>query len=727
VTRTRLLPLLLLAALGAAERGGVRADLPAQSDRVVSYTIRARLDPEAKEIRGEMDLAWRNASSKPMGEIYLHLYLNAFRDRDSTFLREGNDEVRAADKDLLPALSFVQPDDGNAKDATLARLSLDAPVPPGETLSLRVDFTSRLPRVLARSGWSGVPDDRGSLFFMAAQWFPKVAALKVDAQGEPRWDAHQYHRNTEFFADYGVYKVAITVPEDYVVGATGRASDPVRTPDGVTTTFTQEDVHDFAWTASPRFRVKEFRWTFDGFCEDVPKLGVKLHALLQETAKNRGLEPSQVKPQNPVEVRILYQEDHEELVPRMYAAAGAALACCGLWYGQYPYPTLTIVDPPAGGSAAGGMEYPTLITIFADAHAKPFATGLETVTMHEFGHEFFYGLLGSNEFEESWLDEGFTSFVDARVHEIAIGPETATTRYGPLTTPFFRPFEAPSLYGRLRTLMGMGPLLDGLPRPWKRPPSLFPVPEGNPFADYLRDMPAIHFDKGVRIVQPLGDRNGYLRSNTRDAMVLPGWEFANRTDYRANSYPKPVLLLYCLRGLLGEAAFDKLMYAYAEKQRFRHPRTEDFLAAAHAGAGKEVETVDRLLSAMVETAERFDAAILDVSSREVEGEGAQGQWEWTVKVQRRGSLELPIEVWADGERLDTWMSRGRDTSRTFRVRRGRPLAVARLRPDWLSTIDADLSNNARSVDAEGVPAAALAARWTFYAEDLLRSWAGVGQ
>ncbi len=729
----------------AAERCRIGADLPERSDRVLSYTIRARLDPALKEIRGEMDLVWRNATGKPVDELYFHLYLNAFRDKDSTFMREGSEEGKAGsrwddehpgfvridklrgagDRDLFPGLSFVRPDDGNEKDDTLARLKLEAPVPPQETLALKVEFTSRLPRVLARTGWSGDPEDPQSLFFMAAQWFPKIAALGQGANGEPRWNAHQFHRNTEFFADYGTYLVSIAVPEGYVVGATGRPSDPVRNPDGtVTTTFQQDDVHDFAWTASPRFRVKEFPWTFDSFCDDSPKLGLKLRELLAKTAAHRGLEPSHVKPGNTVNVRILYQEDHEDLVPRIRQAAGASLACYGMWFGAYPYGTLTIVDPPAGGAGAGGMEYPTLITIFGDRHAPEYATGLETVTIHEFGHQFFYGLLGSNEFEESWLDEGFTSYTDARVHEVAFGPETATTRYGPLVWPYFRPFEAPSIYGRLRSLLRLGNAIDRLPHPWRRPDSLLPVPEGNPAWEYLRDMPDLHLDEDVRIPQPMGDRNGFLRSQTRDAMVLKGWEFADRTDYRANSYPKPTLLLYTLRGLMGEAAFDQMMYAYAEKHRFGHPRTEDFLAVAKAhGLGTE-----RFLEAMVETAERFDAAILGASQRKVEEGGSGGpKWEWTIKVQRRGAIELPIEVWANGELLETWQSRGRETSRTFRVVRDQELVSARLGPDWLAVMDSDLANNARSVKSDALPAATLAARWTFYVEDLVRSHAGVAR
>ncbi|HEX5136559.1 MAG TPA: M1 family metallopeptidase, partial [Planctomycetota bacterium] len=612
------------------------------------------------------------------------------------------------------------------KDATLALLKLPAPVPPQETLSLKVEFTSRLPRVFARTGWSGDPEDPSSLFFMAAQWFPKVAALRVNAEGEPKWDTHQFHRNTEFFADYGTFLVSVTVPEGYVVGATGKGADPVKNPDGtVTTTFQQEDVHDFAWTASPRFRAKEFTWTFDSFCDDSAKLGLKLRDLLKRTAEHRGLEASQVKPGGTVSVRILYQADHEELVDRIWQAAGASLACYGMWFGRYPYGTLTIVDPPSGGRAAGGMEYPTLITIFADAHAPSYATGLEAVTIHEFGHQFFYGLLGSNEFEESWLDEGFTSFTDARVHEVALGPETATVRYGPFHLPRFRPFEAPSMYGRLRSLLGVGRWIDDLPHPWKRPDSLLPVPEDAPFWDYLRDMPALHFDKRVRIPQPMGDRNGYLRSGTRDAMVLKGWEFADRSDYRANSYPKPAILLYTLRGLVGEGAFDRMMYAYAEKYRFRHPTTEDFVAVAKANDPK----AEPFLDAMVETAERFDAAILEASQRKVEagGAGGPGGYEWTIKVQRRGAIELPIEIRAGEELLETWTSHGRETTKTFRFVRDHPLPPVRLGPDWLSCIDADLSNNARSVEADSLPPATLALRWTFYVEDLVRAHAGVAR
>jgi hypothetical protein len=132
---------------------------------------------------------------------------------------------------------------------------------------------------------------------------------------------------------------------------------------------------------------------------------------------------------------------------------------------------------------------------------------------------------------------------------------------------------------------------------------------------------------------------------------------------------------------------------------------------------------------MVETAERFDAAILEASQRKVDSGGAGGpeRYEWTIKVQRRGAVELPIEIRAGDELLETWHSRGRETTRTFRFVRDRPLPDVRLGPAWLSSIDADLSNNARSVEGDALPAATLALRWTFYVEDLVRSHAGVAR
>ncbi|MBC8081013.1 MAG: M1 family peptidase, partial [Gorillibacterium sp.] len=111
---------------------------------------------------------------------------------------------------------------------------------------------------------------------------------------------------------------------------------------------------------------------------------------------------------------------HKELKSRYFQAAKKALTRYSEWYGNYPYSTLSIVVPPAKGNGAGGMEYPTLITAWAATSAAP-GLELERVVVHEIGHQWWYGMVASNEFEEAWLDEGFTSYAEDKVMEHEYG------------------------------------------------------------------------------------------------------------------------------------------------------------------------------------------------------------------------------------------------------------------------------------------------------------------
>ena len=145
--------------------------------------------------------------------------------------------------DLLPSLSYIAPDDGNPYDRTVAEVdSGPARSRPGETISVAMDFVSRLPRVSVRTGYKGD-------FFIVVQWFPKIGVFE-----ENGWNCHQFHASSEFFADFGNYDVSIDVPARYKgkVGATGRRVEERETSVGrVLYRFQQEGVHDFAWTADP--------------------------------------------------------------------------------------------------------------------------------------------------------------------------------------------------------------------------------------------------------------------------------------------------------------------------------------------------------------------------------------------------------------------------------------------------------------------------------------------
>jgi aminopeptidase N len=289
------------------------------------------------------------------------------------------------DQDLSMRMAYVQPDDGNKDDHTLLQVPLPKAVKPGEKVTIKTEFIVKLPAAFARMGYVGD-------FIMAGQWFPKVSVYEpVGVRGSKveGWNLHQYHGNSEFYADFGIYDVSIKVPSAYTVAATGF---PIKPPvdDGTVKTyqFYADDVHDFAWSASPSFHYYEEPYS----TAQIPGVKIKLY-----------LDPK-----------------HDALKNRYLYAAKKALADYSLWYGSYPYSTLSIVVPPEGGNGAGGMEYPTLVTAWGANDESP-DLELERVVVHEIGHQFWYGLVATNEFEEAWLDEGFTSYAEDKVMETEYG------------------------------------------------------------------------------------------------------------------------------------------------------------------------------------------------------------------------------------------------------------------------------------------------------------------
>src|SRR3990172_7586073 len=124
-------------------------------------------------------------------------------------------------------------------------------------------------------------------------------------------------------------------------------------------------------------------------------------------------------------MRLLLQPEHADQADRHFAATRAALEYYGTWFGPYPYGHITIVDPvttfnPASqGESTGGMEYPTLFPAGTRLAVPLAGTQPESVTVHEAGHQFWYGIVATNEFEHAWMDEGFNTFSTARVLDVA--------------------------------------------------------------------------------------------------------------------------------------------------------------------------------------------------------------------------------------------------------------------------------------------------------------------
>jgi hypothetical protein len=614
------------------------------SPRNASYAITARLDPNSRTLTGDEILTWRNISSVPAATLRFHLYYNAWRNTGSTWLREarraGNTAAASRPQadwgwidvtsirligasgspaDIVSRARFIAPDDGNVDDRTVMEVPLDRPVAPGETANVQIAWSSHMPRDFARTGVVGN-------FYFIAQWFPKIGVLE-----DSGWNCHQFHSATEFFADFGTYDVRLTVPKGWTVGATGVERDRRDEPDGTTTHhYVQEDVHDFAWTTSPNF--VERRATFE-------------HPTLPK-----------------VDMRLLLQPEHAGQADRHFAATRAALRYYGEWFGPYPYGHITIVDP-AWQSAAGGMEYPTLFTAGTRWLAPEGVTTPEGVTIHEAGHQFWYGIVASNEFENAWMDEGFNTYSTARVIAQAYSPNYYSRRY-------------------------FGSFI-----PW-----------------VFRGIPLTREIEGDRL-------DSYRFAAKADVEATPSWQYFPGTA-GAITYSKTALWLDTLERMLGWETMQRVMSTYFSRWAFRHPKPADFFAVANEVSGRDLtwffDQVYRSSNAFDYGVQAFTSEpsgargyVGDGNDRRFTETDSRGPFHTTVVVRRYGEAIFPVDVRLVFENREEtrWRWDGQGRWKAFEIDKPVRAASVEVDPDHLLLLDANRTNNSATLHPRAPEAA----------------------
>ncbi|HET9371244.1 MAG TPA: M1 family metallopeptidase, partial [Vicinamibacterales bacterium] len=485
-------------------------------------------------------------------------------------------------------------------------------------------------------------------YYFIAHWFPKIGVLEDDG-----WNCHQFHAATEFFADFGVYDVSLTVPAGWIVGATGRAVSRTDAAGTTTHRFQQADVHDFAWTTSPRF--------------------VETTAKFEEP----GLPP--------VDIRLLMQPEHTDQIERHLAATRAALKYYGTWFGAYPYGHLTVVDPvavvnpDAQGEGTDGMEYPTLVSAGTRYFPPPRSLDPEDVVVHEVGHQFWYGVVATNEFEDAWMDEGLTTYSTARVLAEAFpnGFTATRTYFGGLVT---WPFDD---------------------SPWSRDVD------------------------GNRLT-------GFRRVASWEVPSRPSWQYWPGTA-GATTYNKTALWLATLERHLGWPTMQKILATYYARGAFRHPTPDEFFAIANDVSGRDLTW---FFDAVYRGSASFDYGVAQVinqpsGTRGFTGDGDDRRYgpgggtdavDSVVVVRRYGEGVFPIDVrvtFADGGTItEAWDGRAR--WQTFTYRRGTAVTAVDVDPDRVLMLDVNATNNSWT----SAPAARLAARrwslrWLTWLEELL--------
>ena len=490
----------------------------------VNYKINVQLDDENHEIRGNIEIEYINNAPNVLNEIYMHLWPNAYKNAKTALakqqLRLGNRFMfYALEKELgyIDELDFKVNDEKvewafDEEHIDIAKLNLQSPLASGESMIISTPFHVKIP--------SGKISRLGHIeqSYQMTQWYPKPAVY--DNEG---WHAMPYLNMGEFFSEYGSFDVSITLPKNYVVGATGdlqtetemtflnelaekagNQSDtydnsfPASSKELKTIRFTQEKVHDFAWFADKRWMVRKGEII-------LPNSGRKVTSWAMFTPNSR----------------TEWARAIEYINDGTYYYS--------LWNGDYPYNQVTAVDGTI--SAGGGMEYPN-VTVIGSAGSD---LGLETVIVHEVGHNWFYGILGSNERTNAWMDEGLNSFNETR-------------------------------YFRTKYQDSLG-FLEGM-----LPSKIRKLIDANNYPYQTTDLYA------------------YMISakNTQDQpMQCHSNDFTN-TSYGTIVYKKTAVAMNYLMNSLGEERFDKAMQDYYEAWKYKHPAPKDLKRSLEQSTGKDL-------------------------------------------------------------------------------------------------------------------------------------------
>ncbi len=636
---------------------------------IANYEIDVTLDPAMRMLTGTEVITWNNTGDIPAYSLRLHLYWNAFRNTNSTWMKQrqlvgDNPFARASESDFgystVTALTFINadgsetdmmgrfryisPDDQNRDDRSLAAADLPVPVAPGQSMRIKVAWTGRFPKNFDRTGAIGN-------YFLAVQWFPKLGVF--DQAG---WVARQFFANSEFFADFGRYDVRMSVPAGWLVGATG--VEQSRSESGAMTThrYVQENVHDFAWATSPDFVERTQRFEHPGL-------------------------PA-------VNMRLLLQPEHAHLAGRHFNAAAATLRYYGEWFGAYPYPALTIIDPPYQ-SQSGGMEYPTLFTGGTRWLSPEQSNDPEYVVIHEAGHQWWQGMVANNEVLHAWLDEGINEYADSRLQSVAFQPNYLVQR-------FFGDFI-----------------------PWQ-----------------FRDIP-------LQRATDTNYMNTFRAAGNRDSLVMPTYMLWPST-HQSLSYHKAALMLHTLERMHSWEMMQRVLATFFARWKFRHPTPDDFFVVLNEVTGQDHKV---FIEEVYTSANTFDYAVERLESEHIAWRGlidppatakpAPPQlvyeeqtlnrlYRTIVVVRRLGNGQLPVDVlvtFADGhQERERWD--GQAHWQTFTFDRPARAVSAQIDPERVLLLDTNFTNNSRVLEPKGDQAATKwSLRWMVWLQDLLMTYA----
>lgn len=526
----------------------ISASSQAYFQQDVNYRIDVQLYDQENILRGFEEFDYKNNSKDALNFLYIHLWPNGYKNNETALAKQlyGMQDMslefaHESDRGFIDSLDFKV--GGNkvvweydSRYIDVCKIHLAEPLKPGQSITVSTPFKVKIPSGdISRLGF--VEES-----YQITQWYPKPAVYDLEG-----WHEMPYLTQGEFYSEFGTFDVSITLPKNYVVGATGdlqtaseieflnvRAtataekfsadkfssedkfgrglrSFPDSDKELKTIRYTQKNVHDFAWFADKRFEVLKGE-------VELPNSGEKVTSW------------------------AMFVPHHANLWKNAIEYLNDATYYYSKWNGDYPYKHVTAVDGTI--SAGGGMEYPN-ITVIGNAGSKE---ELEVVIVHEVGHNWFYGLLGSNERDHAWMDEGLNTLNEIRYMQ---------TKY----------------------------------------------PNNRRMSEMAGGVAAkVHLD-GLNHQDMSGFTYAMMASYGIDQPIELGSNDYTSTNYGAIVYAKTGLVFMYLKDYLGDAEFDKAMQAYFDEWHYKHPQPADIRKTLERETGKNL---DWLFEDLIQTTKQID-------------------------------------------------------------------------------------------------------------------------
>jgi hypothetical protein len=582
----------------------------AQPDRWqqrVKYTMDVAMNVTTNQFTGKQRLEYTNNSPDTLKKVFYHLYWNAFQpnsmmDNRSRVLgqkminnkpdwdprvrdRIGNLKEDEIGYQKIRSLKMNGVAQKYKVQETILEVPLTQPILPKQKVVFEMDFEAQVPLQIRRSGRD---NPQTGVRYSMSQWYPKMC--EYDYEG---WHPTPYIAR-EFYGVWGDFEVNITIDKKYMIGGTGYlqngnqvgfgyedAGVKVVQPAGSTLTwrFVAPNVHDFMWAADPNY-VHLTRTVVNGpvihviYNWDTDHLKKRYEALPDEERKKFANADA-------------YGKDFQEQWKRVADAAVIILPFIEKKFGAYPYKQYTFIH---GGD--GGMEYPmgTLISVPSISTA-----------IHEWMHSWYQMMLGTNESEYAWMDEGFTSYASSLVtnyYQTVSGMQATESNVG----------TGPRKKVLVDSLAGSNSFLG----------------KTNPHDDAYEH----YFNlASSRLEEPLTTHADHYESNIA---------------YSISSYAKGEVFLEQLGYIVGAPVRDKILLDYYNQWRFKHPNVNDFIRVAEKASDMKL---DWYREYFVNTTKTIDY-------------GIDSLWEESgktkIRLRRLGNMPMPIDVlvqFKDGSKL----------------------------------------------------------------------------